>query len=45
MFGFATLIEPSGGITQHVINALPKPDCETGAGISEIDYLHRTGAT
>ena len=40
--GFATLIEPSGGITQRVIDALPKPDVKLDTAFPKLTYLHRS---
>ena len=38
----ATLIEPSGEITPHVLEALPKPDVETDAAFTRLTYAHRS---
>src|ERR1035441_9440299 len=39
---FATLIEPSGDITDRVIAALPKPDVKLDAAFTRLTYNHRS---
>jgi len=39
---FATLIEPSGDITDRVLAALPKPDVKLDAPFQRLTYTHRT---
>ena len=39
---FATLIEPSGDITQRVIEALPKPDVVLDSPWQRLTYTHRS---
>ena len=39
---FATLIEPSGDITDKVIAALPKPDVKLDAAFPRLTYTHRS---
>jgi hypothetical protein len=39
---FATLIEPSGDITERVIAALPKPDVALDAAWQRLTYNHRS---
>jgi hypothetical protein len=39
---FATLIEPSGDITDRVIAALPKPDVKLDAEFARLTYNHRS---
>jgi hypothetical protein len=39
--GFATLIEPSGDITDRVLAALPKPDIKLDAPFPRLTYMHR----
>jgi hypothetical protein len=39
---FATLIEPSGDITDRVIAALPKPDVKLDAEFPRLTYTHRS---
>jgi hypothetical protein len=39
---FATLIEPSGDITERVIAALPKPDVKLDAEFPRLTYAHRS---
>jgi hypothetical protein len=39
---FATLIEPSGGITPRVIAALPKPDVTLDSPCPRLTYTHRS---
>jgi len=39
---FATLIEPSGDITDRVLAALPKPDVKLDAAFPRLTYTHRS---
>jgi hypothetical protein len=39
---FATLIEPSGDITERVIAALPQPDVKLDAAFPRLTYTHRS---
>jgi hypothetical protein len=39
---FATLIEPSGDITERVLAALPKPDVKLDAAFPRLTYTRRT---
>ncbi len=39
---FATLIEPSGDITERVLAALPKPDVKLDAAFPRLTYTHRS---
>jgi hypothetical protein len=39
---FATLIEPSGNITDRVVAALPPPDVKLDTACPAIKYIHRT---
>jgi hypothetical protein len=39
---FATLIEPSGDITERVVAALPKPDVALDAAWQRLTYTHRS---
>jgi hypothetical protein len=39
---FATLIEPSGDITERVLAALPKPDVTLDAAFPRLTYNHRS---
>ena len=39
---FATLVEPSGDITERVLAALPKPDVQLDAAFPRLTYAHRS---
>jgi hypothetical protein len=39
---FATLIEPSGDITERVLAALPRPDVKLDAAFPRLTYTHRS---
>jgi hypothetical protein len=39
---FATLLEPSGGVTARVLAALPQPDVKLDAAFPRLTYTHRS---